>query len=163
MKDNIGTNTTLTTDVITISIKTRNNNTPPLSTNSPQYQCTYQVWWKSIDKLSFGNENTDGRCTDGYTDDQCKTIIPCQYRVAGYKNGKWRNYGSPWRTSDMLFSTLSFTTSHFRLLTSTSDFLLTTADAPYFLLLTSTCRTSWFQFHNFWLLPYLILTADHYF
>ena len=30
-------------------------------TRSLQYQCTYQVWWKSIDInwLSYGNENTD--------------------------------------------------------------------------------------------------------
>ena len=39
-------------------------------------------------KLSSWNENTDGRTTDGYSDDQRETIIPRHsgYRVAGYKN-----------------------------------------------------------------------------
>ena len=56
---------------------------------SPQYQCTYQVWWKSIDvysnyhlEMKYGQ--TDVRLMDGRTD---ITIIPRYYRVAGYK--KW--------------------------------------------------------------------------
>ena len=37
-----------------------------------------------LHKLSFGNENIDGR-TDGHTDNQRETIIPRHYRVAGHK------------------------------------------------------------------------------
>ena len=64
-------------------------------TRSPQYQCIYQVWWKSIDiySLSSVNKNTDGlrdeqaydRQTDGHKDNQLDTIIPRHLPVAGYK------------------------------------------------------------------------------
>ena len=61
---------------------------------SPQYLCTYWVWWKSIDIYSSYNPETKiltdwrtyNRWTDGYTDNQCDIIIPRHYRVAVYKN-----------------------------------------------------------------------------
>ena len=71
----------------------------PISNPKPdlhnQYQCIYQVWWKSIDVYSSyhpetKNGRTDGRTydgrTDGLTDDQRETIIPRYYCLAGYKN-----------------------------------------------------------------------------
>ena len=63
-------------------------------------QCTYQVWWKSIDVYSSyhpetKNGRTDGRMTDGQTngltDDQRETIVPRHYCVAGYKKD-WKGY-----------------------------------------------------------------------
>ena len=67
-----------------------------LSTRSPQYQCTHQVWRKSIDiywsyicKRKYGRMYN--RRTDGHTDHQCETIIPCLYHVVGYNNIKKKN------------------------------------------------------------------------
>ena len=95
-------------------IKTLNYDTPPLScrrqithqnltkftnwksqTRSPQYQCTYQVWWKSINVYSkYHLETKNGRTyywwmngqIDWHMDVQHETIIPRHYRVVGYNN-----------------------------------------------------------------------------
>ena len=53
-------------------------------TISPQYQCTHQVWWKSIDVYSSYHPETK----NGRTDYQRNTIIPRHYYVAGYKKKK---------------------------------------------------------------------------
>ena len=87
-----------------LEIKTLNYNTPPfgqitlskLDEICPlaipnQYQCTYQVWWKSVHVYSSGNEKqVDWRTTDGRMDRHMhvrrETIIPHHYLLAGYKN-----------------------------------------------------------------------------
>ena len=58
-------------------------------TRLSQYQCTYQIWWKSIDIYSNYHPEmktqTDGQQTDGHMNIQHQTIIPCHCCVLGYK------------------------------------------------------------------------------
>ena len=65
-------------------------------TRYPQYQCTYQVSWKSIDVYSsYHPETKNGRTgvwltkgrTDRHTDVQRETIIPRHHCVASIKRG----------------------------------------------------------------------------
>ena len=87
-------------------------------TRYPQYQCTYQFWWKSIDVYScYHPETKNGRTcdrqTDIHTDFQLKTIIPRHCCVAGYKNSqnnfnqkipRWQPWSPSWKFILALFS-----------------------------------------------------------
>ena len=74
------------------------------------YMTPHWKWW--VHKNGQTDERTMNGWTDGHTDVQCETIIPCHYCVVGYKNEKKKKKKKKKNLRESLYKTSSEWWSH---------------------------------------------------